>query len=98
VARPSYCEGGTVEGCPRCEQAEADAQLAAEAHAECRAVLARGDLDGAIRAADEAERIEGAWGDSPTYGPVLALLEARQARQVALAEARQNRQARLRGR
>lgn len=70
---PVYCEGGELEKCQRCRDAQSAAD-GAESHADDAADLLRaGDVEGAIRYLEAAVSLEQDYGDAPTWGPVLAL-------------------------
>lgn len=65
-----YCEGD-IPGCPVCAAAKEDAKAAAEL-----ASRAAGFLREAFTLLEQAARVERAWGDDPTYGPILKAVEA----------------------
>ena len=74
-SRPSYCDGeprpvlcdGQAD-CETCSEATADADAAETLAAAAMIAFGSGKIDAAKGLAVEAEALERAWGDSPTWG------------------------------
>ena len=70
------CEGGDVEHCTACAEAEADAAEAERLAADAMTALRAGDVRSARQLATQVRSLERTWGDAPTWGAWESLIAA----------------------
>lgn len=70
-----YCEGGD-DDCKTCCDAARDASGASECGNEAIAAIRKGDMDEAASQINRASDIESEYGDDPTWGPVVKMIDA----------------------
>lgn len=75
AGEPVLCDG-EHEDCSCCEHAAWSAQCAQDHGREALRMLEQGDIRTAIRRLKDAAAAERAWGDTPTWGPVLRYAES----------------------
>ena len=82
-----YCEGGD-DDCKTCCDAARDASGAIECGNEAIAAIRNGDMEEAVSQINRASDIESEYGDDPTWGLVVKMIEEMTAKSTVISNIR----------